>query len=173
MHEQGLLGLLKISPLSRVFNRQDFDCGSESLNTYLKSFAFQSQKKATSRTYVLHSDEAKGTIFGFYTLVVCTVSSEILPEAYAKKYKPNMPGVNLARLGVNKDYQGQGYGAYLMSNALSKVLELSEIAGAAACFVDAKEGARDFYVNYGFIPLPSDSNRLFLPIKTIKALFTS
>lgn len=83
-----------------------------------------------------------------------------------------MPGVNLARLGVNADYQGQGYGSHLMSSALSKVLELSEIAGAAACFVDAKEGARDFYLNYGFIPLPSEPDRLFLPIKTIKKLFT-
>lgn len=164
--------MLKISPLTRAFNREEFDCGSEHLNLFLRSFAFQSQKKATSRTYVLHSEETKRTILGYYTLVVCTVTSEDLPESYAKKYKPNMPGVNLARLGVNTDFQGQGYGAHLMSNALSKVLELSEIAGAAACFVDAKEGARDFYLNYGFIPLSSDPNRLFLPIKTIRSLFT-
>lgn len=139
----------------------------------LKNFAFQAQNQYKSRTYVLHSDETKRTILGFYTLVVCTVSSDALPEAFAKKYKPNMPGVNLARLGVNREYQGNGHGAHLLSNALRKVIELSEIAGAAACFVDAKEGARDFYLNYGFTPLPSDLNRLFLPIKTIKKLFDS
>lgn len=140
---------------------------------FLKNFAFQAQNQSKSRTYVLHSDETKRTILGFYTLVVCTVASDALPEAFTKKYKPNMPGVNLARLGVNREYQGNGYGTHLLSNALRKVIELSEIAGAAACFVDAKEGARDFYLNYGFTPLPSDLNRLFLPIKTIKKLFDS
>lgn len=140
---------------------------------FLKTFAFQAQNQSKSRTYVLHSEETKRAILGFYTLVVCTVASDALPEAFAKKYKPNMPGVNLARLGVNQEYQGNGYGAHLLSNALRKVVELSEIAGAAACFVDAKEGARDFYLNYGFTQLPSDPNRLFLPIKTIKQLFDS
>lgn len=164
--------MLKISPLSREFNRESFDCDSEPLNIFLKTFAFQAQKQSKSRTYVLHSEKTDATILGFYTLVVCTVSSEVLPENFAKKYKPQMPGVNLARLAVNQTFQNNGYGSYLLSNALGKINELSDIAGAAACFVDAKEGARNFYLNYGFIPLPSNPERLFLPIKTIKSLFS-
>jgi hypothetical protein len=37
--------------------------------------------------------------------------------------------------------------------------------------VDAKAGARDFYLKLDFIPLPSQPDRLFLPMATIKKLF--
>ena len=163
--------MLKISSITRGFDREKFDCGSEPLNAFLKAFAFQSQAKSASRTYILHSEDTDNTILGFYTLVLCTVVSEQLPRPYSNKYKPSIPGINLARLAVDKKYQGKGFGAILLSNALKQILRVSEIAGAAACFVDAKEGARDFYINYGFTPLNSNPDRLFLPIKTIKELF--
>jgi hypothetical protein len=37
--------------------------------------------------------------------------------------------------------------------------------------VDAKMGARDFYLKHDFIPLPTQPDRLFLPMKTIEKLF--
>lgn len=42
-----------------------------------------------------------------------------------------------------------------------------------AVVVDAKMGARAFYVKYDFTPLPLEPDRLFLPMKTIEKLFAS
>ncbi len=162
----------KLQALSRQFNREDFDCGVEPLNIYLQKYSFQSGKKSASRTYVLsHSSDPK-KILGYYTLVNAVISFAELPEKYSKKYKPKMPGVNLARLAVDKNEKGKGYGSVLLIDALKNILAISELSGAAACFVDAKDGAKDFYLKYGFIGLPSDENRLFLPVGLIKQLLT-
>jgi hypothetical protein len=39
--------------------------------------------------------------------------------------------------------------------------------------VDAKMGARDFYLKYDFAALPLQPDRLFLLMKTIERLFAS
>jgi hypothetical protein len=37
--------------------------------------------------------------------------------------------------------------------------------------VDAKEGAREFYIKYEFTPFATQPNRLFLPMKKIDLMF--
>lgn len=159
-----------VQPLSRKFDREKFDCEIEPLNIYLQKYALQSDKKSASRTFVLSNNTDPKRILGYYTLVNAVISFEELPKKYSKKYKPRMPGVNLARLAVDSTKQGNGYGSILLIHALNNILAISEMSGAAACFVDAKDGAKDFYLNYGFIPLASDINRMFFPIKLITAL---
>lgn len=163
--------MLKVSLLNRTFERDAFDCGSAELNLFLRNIAFQAQRRSSSRTYVLHSESQPQSILGFYTLTLCTVAAVQVPAPFDRRYRPQMPGVNLARLGIDKHHQGQGFGGLLLMNALKNCLKIADIAGAAACFVDAKLGARDFYLNYGFIPLASDPNRLFLPTESIRKLF--
>jgi hypothetical protein len=40
-----------------------------------------------------------------------------------------------------------------------------------AVVVDAKEGARDFYIKYEFTPFITQPNRLFLLMKSIDLMF--
>jgi hypothetical protein len=49
----------------------------------------------------------------------------------------------------------------------------SEQVASWAVVVDAKVGARDFYLKHDFIPLPSQPDRLVLPIQTIEQLFSA
>ncbi len=61
-----------------------------------------------------------------------------------------------------------------MMEALRRSLEQSRAIASMAVIVDAKdEEARNFYVKYGFIELPDNPHRLFLPMKTIAAMFKS
>ena len=53
-----------------------------------------------------------------------------------------------------------------------KAWQASLQVASCAVVIDAKEGARDFYLKYDFQPLPSQSNRLFLPMRTIETLFS-
>jgi hypothetical protein len=50
-------------------------------------------------------------------------------------------------------------------------LQASRQVATWAVVVDAKAGARDFYLKHGFLPLPTNPDRLFLPMKTIEKIF--
>jgi len=79
--------------------------------------------------------------------------------------------VLIGRLAVDEECRGQGLGLYLLMDALKRSLAVSTQIGLVAVIVDAKnEAAIAFYKQYGFIALPHNSHRLFLPLSTIKQL---
>jgi hypothetical protein len=57
-------------------------------------------------------------------------------------------------------------------DALKRAWILSQQIASWAVVVDAKAGAREFYLKYEFVPMPSNPDRLFLTMKTIKRLFS-
>jgi predicted GNAT family N-acyltransferase len=82
-----------------------------------------------------------------------------------------MPAVLIGRLAVDVEFQGQGLGSYLLISALERVIQAESDVASFAIVVDAKDGAIPFYEQYGFIRVPSRSNRLFLPVETAKQSF--
>jgi hypothetical protein len=58
-------------------------------------------------------------------------------------------------------------------HALERAWLGSHQVASWAVVVDAKMGARDFYLKYDFAALPVQTDRLFLPMKTIERLFGS
>ena len=119
-------------------------------------------------------ETAPKIILGFYTLSASSVSLRDLPEEVARKLPvyPNVPVTLLGRLAVDHRYQGRRLGAFLLMDALRRAwVESSQIA-AVAVVVDAiDKQAVLFYKYFDFIPFPDRSERLFLPMKTIAALF--
>lgn len=163
---------LQIEPVSRSHNRQGFDCGVQDLNIYLRNTARQHSEKGISRTFVLVDDESPSEILGFFTLASCEILVEKLPKKYAKKYPGRAPAVKLARLAVSRQMQRKGLGAYLMLNAMDRVLMVAEHLGIIGFFVDAKDReAVMYYKQFGFIPLPDNPLELFLPLATIRQAF--
>lgn len=78
----------------------------------------------------------------------------------------------LGRLAVDHRYSGQGAGEFLLVDALQRAFTQSSQIAAAAVVVDAlDEVAAAFYRHFGFIPLPDQPRRLFLPMKTIADMF--
>jgi len=162
-----------ISVISTHHDRNGFDCGSRELNTFLKTIAQQHMKKGISRTFVLTESEDSPGIIGFYTLCACETVTERMPKQYAKKYPRKIPTAKLARLAVDKDCQGKGYGGILLVDSLKRLVTVSKNLGIVAYFVDAKDdNAASFYKRFGFIPLPDSPYELFLPLPTIEAAFS-
>jgi GNAT superfamily N-acetyltransferase len=161
--------MLRIEPLAPAHDREAFDCGRPALNDYLRRTARQHSDKGVSRTYVLADDAAPARILGFMTLALCEVVAESLPEKYAKKYPERTHGVKLGRLAVDLPCQRAGYGALMMLHAMRKALEVADATGIVGFFVDAKDpSAQGYYLRFGFIPLPDDPLRLFLPLATLR-----
>ncbi len=157
-------------PLNKSHQRTAFDCGDAALNHYLQTTARQHQDKGISRTYVLVDEAKPERILAYMTLTVCEVLAEELPLKWAKKYPNRIPAAKLARLAVSKDCQRQGYGAYLLVEAMQKTLDVNEAMGLAGLFVDAKQSAaRQYYLQFGFLAAPDQLKNLFMPLKAIQA----
>ena len=164
----------KIEPLSEHHDRTAFSCGVEAPDIYLHRQANQDLTRKTAAVFVLIA-AASQAVLGFYTLSSLSLLGVQLPDKLAKKLPSRSPlGVTLfGRMAVSTQLQGTGLGEFLLLNALERAWQASQHVASWAVVVDAKQGIRDFYLQYGFIPLPSQPHRLFLPIKTIERLFSA
>ena len=161
----------RIEALADAHDRAAFSCGVEPLDVYLHRQARQDVERRVAAVFVLTADST--TVNGYYTLSSLTLQGAELPETLAKKLPSRNPiGITLlGRMAVRKDLRGAGLGELLLMHALERAWLASQQVASWAVVVDAKEGAREFYVKYDFTPLPSQPSRLFLPMKTIEKLF--
>ncbi len=129
----------RIEPLTKSHDRDNFDCGSEPLNLFLRQTARQHATRGISRTFVLVDESASEPIpiLGFFALNLCQIKSEILPGDEARKLPRNVSGVRLGRLAVAREFHGQGLGRLLLVAAMTKFLDIFNTAGGIGLFVDA------------------------------------
>lgn len=160
-----------IEPLNKHHQRGTFDCGEESLNTFLLAHAGQNARRDISRTYVALPAESD-VVAGYYTLSSGSVSFENLPDEVARRLpKYPVPTAHLGRLAVDLTFQGQGLGGILLIDALKRVRDTANTIGIHAITVDAlNASARRFYEAHGFRSLRDDQLHLFLPMATIRKL---
>ena len=82
-----------------------------------------------------------------------------------------VPVVLLARLAVDRAWQGKGLGAGLLKDAIIRVLAAAEGVGIRALLVHAKdEAAKAFYERYDFAPLPGYPMHLALLLKDARRI---
>jgi GNAT superfamily N-acetyltransferase len=161
--------MLRIELLGRRHRHKDFDCGSPELNDYLRHTARQHTDKGLSRTEVLVEGEAPDAILEYVTMSLAAIVTDNLPPRYAKKYPAKAHGVKLARLAVARSRQRQGLGALMMVHAMRRALQVADSAGIIGLFMDAKdEEASRYYRRFGFLPLPDDPHKLFMPLATLR-----
>ena len=149
-------------------DRNRFNCGTESLNNYLRVMASQQAKKDNTRTFVLEDDNDNRHITGFYTLTMTPIDLKALPEKLQKKYQSSTSGGLIARLAVDDRYKGKGFGEWLLIDALQKLLAASDSVAFPLVIVDAKDGAKHFYERYGFRAFQDAENKLFITIADIR-----
>ena len=159
---------LVIEPLNNTHNRPAFACGTESLDNYLKKQAKQDIKRRISRVFIARLPESESRIIGYYTLSTLSINLEQLPENIARKLPRHpVPAALLGRLAVSQKAQGHGVGKMLLMDAIKRTMGVSKEIAIYAMVVDAiDEQAKQFYQQYGFSSLSSDSRRLFLPLKS-------
>jgi len=127
-------------------DRAAFSCGNSSLDQYIRERASQDIKRGLASVFVITTKEA-----GKYEYVGVTL---------------------LGRMAVSEKYKGTGLGALTLMEALDKSVTAAKDVASWAVFVEAiDDNAADFYRKYGFIELPEDKRKLFLPMTTIAKLF--
>jgi len=166
-----MLNYVKVVPYDKSFELKDFDCGEPVLNKYLTNYASQDIKRYLASVF-LGINSVIGKVIGYYTLSSNRIDISELEIEYTRKLPnyPYLPAILIGRLAIDKDYQRQKLGEYLLLDALNKAYQ-AEIA-AFAVLVEAKnDQAIKFYKSYGFIQFIDNPSKLFLPMNTIAKIF--
>lgn len=163
---------LIITPLGKKHERKSFDCGEHSLNQYLQCYANQDIRRRVNRVFVASPADSPRQVIGYYSLSAGSLDAADLPEALQRRLpRYPVPVVLLGRLAVAKTHQGKGLGSILLADALQRITQASQVMAVYAVIVDAlNERAAEFYRQFGFIPLPSQPLKLFLPMDTVFTL---
>jgi GNAT superfamily N-acetyltransferase len=160
---------LVVTPLGNQHDRKTFDCGEASLNQYLNRYAKQDIRRRFYRIFVASPPGEPRRVIGYYSLSAGSLAAADLPAEFRRRLpRYPVPVVLLGRLAVAKSHQGKGLGGILIADALQRIALASQVMAVYAVVVDAlNEQAAEFYQQFGFIGLPGQSLKLFLPMETI------
>jgi GNAT superfamily N-acetyltransferase len=160
---------LTITPLDKRHDRNNFDCGEATLNAYLSRYANQDIRRRVSRVFVASASTEPQRIIGYYSLSAGSLAAADLPEEFRRRLpRYPVPVALVGRLAVDRSYHGQGFGAVLIADALQRIALAGQVMAVYAAVVDAlDESAAAFYRQFGFISLPSQPLKLFLPMDTV------
>jgi ribosomal protein S18 acetylase RimI-like enzyme len=153
--------------LSSQQDRSTFHSKSKALDLYFRQQVGQDMRRRVTTCFIALSDDAR--VAGYYTLASASVLLTDLPQAIGRKLPryPTVPAVRMGRLAVDQAFKGQGLGAALLADALTRACH-AEIA-AYALVVDAKdEAAADFYRHHGFVAFGAAPLTLFIPLATAR-----
>jgi GNAT superfamily N-acetyltransferase len=167
-----------LSDRHRVDN---FSCGEPTLDRWLRDHAHVNQRRGLSRTFVAVNDAdgnpvGEEVVAGYVTLVATAVEVERLPS----RDRRGLVGLDqvgaalIARLARDQRHRKRQLGAWLLQQALYRVIEADQHLAIRVVAVDAlNERAADWYAEWGFKPLPGGpANRLWLPMKRVRASLT-
>ncbi|MFV2056679.1 MAG: GNAT family N-acetyltransferase [Thiohalomonadales bacterium] len=163
---------LIITLLNKQHDRRSFDCGEATLNDYLNRYANQDSKRHIGRVFIASPSDSPTQVLGYYTLSAGSLDADELPEPHRRRLpKYPTPVAILGRLAVAKPLQSKGFGSILLADALQRINQASQVMAVYAVVVDAlNKQAAVFYQKFGFIALPSQPLKLFLPFESISEL---
>jgi predicted N-acetyltransferase YhbS len=149
-------------PITEDDDRNLFDCGRESLNTWFRRHAWANQASDLSRVNVI-TDTMSGRIVGYVTLSAAQIERAFLPKPQQRNRPDPVPAMLLGQLAVDRDFQGQGHAVSLLQFALKAALRASEIIGCMGVITHPLDaGVRGFYARWGFQDLPFDPRRAMM-----------
>ena len=127
----------------------DFTCfPNESLQTFLKCYSFDYDKKLQGNTYLVMDKESK-EIIAFYTLKCNAIQT----DDSETKQVTSTPAIEIARFAVNQHLQGQGWGtAILGTYILDKIKKVKDLVAVKCIILFAEDNDRviKFYSKFGF-----------------------
>jgi GNAT superfamily N-acetyltransferase len=123
---------------------------------------------------VIAADEAEVRVAGYFTSLTYELQPDEAVAADGRAHRYPVPAVLLARLAVDRRYQGQGLGRLLLLSAMQRFERASRDIGFELVVVDAlHEDAACFYLKYGFRRFADHDLRLFLTTKDLQATFAA
>ena len=157
--------------IGKGHDREGFDCGEDALNEFLRRYARKSHELGGAKTFLAIDDSDNKTIVGFYSLSPAAVAYARTPETVRRGLaRHDVPGFRLARLAVDRRFQGLGIGGQLLLAAGRRCLLAATEVGGVMLVIDAKsERVARWYADFGAVPLLDAPLTLLLPLGTVEA----
>lgn len=148
-----------------------FSCAQPALDVWLQTSALHAQSMRTARTFVWHGGDRE--VVAFFSLAAHVVRRAEVPARVGRGSPDAIPAILLARLALDAHLHGEGLGAELLWDALSRAVAAADAAGARLVVVDAiDEAAAEFHGHFGFRAPAGQPLRLFQKVSDIAAALT-
>jgi predicted N-acetyltransferase YhbS len=146
-------------PLRENDERDDFDCGRESMNQWFRRHAWRNQQADVSRTTVMCAAES-GRIAGYVTLSAGHIERSFLPKPTQRNRPEHIPIFLLGQLAVDRRFQGMGAARSLLVFAMTTSVRIAKEVGCFGVLTHPlDDDVRTFYRSFGFEDLPYDPRR--------------
>jgi GNAT superfamily N-acetyltransferase len=150
--------------LTEAHDGSAFNSGERDLDDWLRQRALQNLRNAASRTYVV-CPIGSSKIAGYFALSMGQILAQDVPGAMRRNMPRHIPAVVLARLAIDRTWQGQGLGRAMLSDVTRRAqLAASEVAARVIIVHAISPAAEAFYVHHGFTRLPVDAPTLALDL---------
>lgn len=154
--------------LTAEHSAEAFSCGQPALDVWLRTSALHAQSMRTARTFVWHRGDR--AVVAFFSLAAHVVRRGEVPARVGRGSPDAIPAVLLARLALDTRLHGEGLGAELLWDALSRSVAAADAAGARLVVVDAiDDAAASFYSHFGFRAPTGQPLRLFQKVCDVAA----
>jgi GNAT superfamily N-acetyltransferase len=153
------------APLTSAHDCAAFRSGRDALDVWLKRRALRNQASGASRTFVACDEER---VVAYYALASGAVAIADATGRLRQNMPDPIPVVVLARLAVDRAYQGRGLGRALLRDAGLRIVQAAEVIGIRGVIVHALDGeAEVFYRHLGFEPSPLDPMTLMIKLSDL------
>lgn len=159
-------------------DRAGFTCGVAQVDNFFRKTANKLSNADNVRVFVMV--DSAGALVGFYAVNAHAVHYQDLPDRFARTRPGHgvIPAAYISMIGVDARHQGRGYGGDILVDCLRRLARAADELGIAVIMLDvldcgnaaAVERRRALYTGYGFLPLPSNELRLFMPTATVRRL---
>ena len=153
-------------PIGTSHQIGDFTSGVFSLDEWLKRRALANQASGAARTFVVCEADK---VIGYFALASGAVNVAAAPGRFRRNMPDPIPVVVLARLAVDRTYQGQGLGRAMVRDAAMRVVHAAVTIGIRGIIVLAiSDDAKAFYLALGFEPSPIEPMTLMVTLADLR-----
>lgn len=162
------MGIPAPEPLNAGHIVDAFDCGRPELGEWLRRRARANEDARASRCFVAGEERR---VVGFYALAAGSIERAQAPGAVRRNMPDPVPAIVLARLAVDRLWQGQGLGADLLQDAVLRSLRAAREVAARVLLCHAIDvDAKAFYLHHGFAESTFDPLTMMLDPDKAEAL---
>ena len=152
-------------PIGTSHQIGDFNSGVVSLDEWLKRRALANQASGAARTFVV-CDADK--VIGYYALSSGAVQVATALGRFRRNMPDPIPVVLLARLAVDRSYQGRSLGRAMLRDAARRVVNAAEAIIRGILVHAISDDAKAFYLALGFEPSPIEPMTLMVTLTDIR-----
>jgi GNAT superfamily N-acetyltransferase len=156
-------------PLADAHELAEFDSGVASLDDWLKRRARSNQVAGATRTFVVTDGRR---VVAYYAVASGGISVGAAPGRFRRNMPDPIPVALLARLAIDRPWQGRGLGRALFRDGAARVSNAADSLEIRGIVVQAiSEPAKAFYLAIGFEASPLDPMTLMVTLADVRAVF--